>query len=422
MRSQPPLLLIPAGPEPLAAHVQLPQPHDNLFERLIRDPQAPHRPMRERQCAEMLRSVLVACPGLASFVFKWLAQFAGVPSNQIDKLEWSIETEQSIGSKRDDLRIEGWSTGKDGPQRVVLWTVEIKVAAPLHESSFQDWDEKAEPTSSNAAENVSQLTNYDRWLTRQKADFKAGFVLALRDMTADLPDKLEQAWHCFTWTLLALEIERDLAADLLPKTERPFAEHMLGFIRHRLWDTTNMSTPLELNDVALLQALKAIGPSCLRKLKGLVGLFEQSLQETGINFVDIKSSTSFFDRMDEVQYAMRARCVSGSAGEVSVSAGISGDNVQVSIGSYPRGCEAGRSSRKIVQQYALQLAERNSDWVISELDDNSYADASISKPLVSVLAHEEWQAPMLDFVNGALEDLRATGILDSLNEIQAEKN
>ena len=190
MGSQPPLLLIPTLPEPLDVHVHVPRPNDNLFERLIRDPQSPNRPMRERQCAEMLRSVLVACPGLASFVFKWLAQFNGVPHKLIDELDWSLETEQSIGSKRDDLRIEGWSTGEEEPRQVVLWTVEIKVAAPLHESSLQEWETESGPASDSDPEVVSQLENYDKWLKQQKVDYKAGFVLALRDMSAALPDGL----------------------------------------------------------------------------------------------------------------------------------------------------------------------------------------------------------------------------------------
>lgn len=83
---QPPLLLIPSPPEPLDVHVRFPPQADNLFERLIRDPQAPERPMRERQCAEMLRSVLVACPTLRACILKWLAQMSGVPTELISTL------------------------------------------------------------------------------------------------------------------------------------------------------------------------------------------------------------------------------------------------------------------------------------------------------------------------------------------------
>jgi hypothetical protein len=330
----PPLLLIPSPRESLDVHVQIPRSGDNLFERLIRDPQAPHRPMRERQCAEMLRSVLVACPVLASFVFKWLAQLTGISNNLIDELEWSLETEQSIGSKRDDLRIEGWRTDSQDPRRAVLWTIEIKVAAPLHDSSRQDWEGISEVAPENDPEIVSQLVNYDEWLARQDAVHKAGFVLALRDMSTGLPEGLRQPWHCFTWTALGLEVEKALATDLLPISERPFAEHMLGFIRHRLWDTTDMTTSrLELDDVALLRALAAIGPSCSRKIKTFVNEFQKSFENLGVSFVDIGHTNGFFDRTENISYAIRARCVSGDGGEVSVSVGVVNDESCVWLGS-----------------------------------------------------------------------------------------
>ena len=43
-------LLIILPPEPAGLRVALPKSKDNLFEQLIRDPLAPHRPARERLC------------------------------------------------------------------------------------------------------------------------------------------------------------------------------------------------------------------------------------------------------------------------------------------------------------------------------------------------------------------------------------
>ena len=383
--------------------------------------------MRERQCAEMLRSVLVACPILARCVFTWLAQRAGVSGIPVDQLQWNMETEQSIGSKRDDLRIEAWTTSEEAPRRIVLWTIEIKVAAPLHESSLQEWDPELQTTSHDDLEFVSQLKNYDNWLNddqSQKADHKAGFVLALRDMSADLPEGLVQPWHCVTWTALAVEMDQVLDSDDLPEMERPFAEHMLGFIHHRLWDSTDMmNSRLELDDVALLRALAAIGPSCSKKLKSLVSQFEQLIRETDVDFVDILlSSSKFFDRTQGIEYGVRARCSNGDLGGVTVSAYVVTDNVRVSISTYPRRCEANSLVRKIVNQCKDQLLERNPNWVIVDLDDSEYMIAEISKPLVSVLAQEDWQAPLLDFVKSAMEDLRITGILESLVGIPSEKD
>jgi len=417
-----PLLLIPAPPQPPDVHVQIPQPADNLFERLIRNPQAPDRPMREGQCTEMLRSVLVACPTLARSLFAWLADSSGAGDISIDSLHWTLETEQSIGSKRDDLRIEAWTTGEDTPRRTVLWSVEIKVAAPLHESSLQEWDEDSpEPNVhlDTDPEVVSQLLNYDNWLTRQGADHTAGFVLALRDMSGNLPDGLKQRWHCFTWTALALETEQVLASGDLPKAERPFAEHMLGFIRHRLWDTTDMDTSrLELDDVALLRALAAIGPACSRKVKDIVHQFEQLIRETGVEFVNVRtSSAAFFDRSEGIEWGARARCIDNELGEVTVSACVVTDTVRVAVRTYPKNCDAHSIAHGIVHQCEDQLTARNPNWVFFDADHVAYTIAAINKPLVSVLDQDDWQTPLLEFVSSALEDLKTTGILASLTGI-----
>ena len=416
---QPPLLLIPTPPQPLDVHVQIPRPDDNLFERLIRNPQAPDRPMRERQCAEMLRSVLVACPILARYVFTWLAARSRVTGIAIDQLHWTLETEQSIGSKRDDLRIEGWTSGEEEPRRVVLWTIEIKVAAPLHESSLQEWEEDSTETPANLdvdPEVVNQLVNYDNWLKQQEADHKAGFVLALHDMSVNVPDGLEQRWHCFSWTALALEMEQVLASDDLPRTERPFAVHMLGFIRHRLWDSTDMDTSqLELDDVALLRALAAIGPACSQKVKDLVRQFEQLIRDTGVEFVDVRpSSPVFFDRSAGIEWGVRAYCIDNDLGQVTVSAYVVTDEVRVAVSTYPKICDARPMAHRIVHEREDQLTSRNPTWVFFDADTAEYTIATITKPLVSVLAQDDWQAPLLDFVSCALEDLKFTGILESL--------
>jgi len=370
--------------------------------------------MRERQCAEMLRGVLVACPSLASFMFKWLAKTSGVPSGLIDELNWHLETEQSIGAKRDDLRIEGWRTDDDGPQRAVLWTVEIKVAAPLHESSLQDWEEEPETTSDEDPEMVSQLLNYDRWLAHQTSDYRAGFVLALRDKSAEFPDGLSQPWNGITWTELALEVERVLATDLLPISERPLARHMLGFIRHRLWDTTDMATSqLELDDVALLRAHAAIGSSCARKLKDLVKEFEKVLKATRTRFSEIKSTSVFFDRTDTVQYYVWAACTS-DPGEITVCAGVVADAAVVWIWSNPRSKERKQAIRRLLRDRHLELSDRNPSWIIMEADAAGGPDAEITKPLTSVLSLEDWQKPLIEFVRDSVGDLKEVGILTKL--------
>ncbi len=422
---KPPLLLIPSPPKPMDVHVHLPPPQNNMFERLIRDPQAPDRPMRERQCAEMLCGVLIGCPVLRRHVLRWMAQRVGVPLSVADELIWQMETEQSIGSKRDDLRIEGFLAYPNGElTQIVLWTVEIKVAAPLHVSSRQDWSEEGLAEQSSDPEMVSQLFNYDAWLAKQPVKYVAGFVLSIRNSSHEVPDGLTQTWCCVTWTDLAMVAEDALAGNLLPSTEHSFAEHMLGFIRNRLWDETDMTTSrLELNDVALLRALAAIGPSCSRKIKDLVRQFEQVFQDTGIRFVDIRTPTSYFDRTAGIEFGATARCVnSRELGEVSVSATVVVDDVSVSIHTYPKNCKAQSIVRDIVNKSRTQLTERNPNWVFCDPDDSDYLIANISKPLVSVLAYEDWQAPLMDFVRDVLAELRDVGILESLVAIGVERD
>ena len=59
-----------------------------------------------------------------------------------DDISLKIRTEQSIGAKRDDLRIRAWRTDEDDEETLeVLWTVEVKVGASIHLSSYQDLDE-----------------------------------------------------------------------------------------------------------------------------------------------------------------------------------------------------------------------------------------------------------------------------------------
>ena len=120
-----PLLILDDAPRDLA--VPVPPISENLFARLIRNPQVPDRPVRERQCTEMLCSLLLNAPELRGVLFRWLAGLAGGPES-LEDLRWTATTEQAIGKKRDDLRIAGYrDSDEETSERVVLWTIEVKV-------------------------------------------------------------------------------------------------------------------------------------------------------------------------------------------------------------------------------------------------------------------------------------------------------
>ena len=93
---------------------------------------------RERECTEMLCAVLRNTSVLRLSLLRWMADLIGVKIKRFDDLQFSIETEGAIGSKRDDLRIEGWLESDDDRTLSLLWTIEVKVGASFHESTPLD--------------------------------------------------------------------------------------------------------------------------------------------------------------------------------------------------------------------------------------------------------------------------------------------
>ena len=92
----------------MAAELGLPENDDNLFQRIIRNPHIEAANPRERECTEMLCAVLRNTNVLRLHLLRCMGDCAGVTIDGFDDLHFVIETEGAIGSKRDDLRIEGW--------------------------------------------------------------------------------------------------------------------------------------------------------------------------------------------------------------------------------------------------------------------------------------------------------------------------
>jgi len=92
--------------------------------------------------------------------------------------------------------------------------------------------------------------------------------------------------------------------------------------------------------------------------------------------------------------------------------------VQVTIGTYPKGCVVNQKSREIVNRFKDQLISRQSDWVFFDVDESDYRIAEISKPLVSVLAVDDWQSPLIQFVRETINDLKELGVLKELMNIE----
>ena len=76
--------------------------------------------------------------------------------------------------------------------------------------------------------------------------------------------------------------------------------------------------------------------------------------------------------------------------------------------------------RTLMRQYQEELTARNADWIVAEANAPGHTDAEISKPLISVLAVEDWQTPLISFVRDAVGDLKAVGVLDGLVSLESD--
>lgn len=413
-----PMLLLPQVHVPVAVGVSLPAPAENLFERLIRDPTTPNRPARERLCAEMLCGLLINAPMTRQALIRLLAELAGGKAKPLEELDWQFATEQAIGAKRDDLRIVG-STHDDEPEKVVLWTVEVKVGAGIHVSSDQPWDEDEDTAEVVVEETdrelVSQIQNYDAWLAKQSAKHRAGFVLAITDQSQNIPSALSMPWHCLTWTDLALCLEDQLREQQIPDAEQVLARHFCGFVRSHLWNEDTMSdNRFGFDDLALMRAFAQIGFTCFGKVKDLVAGCQAVLEEQLTVDCDkprlLKALNGPANR--SAAYVTFHAINLGRAVPPTLYAGIEGGQARVWIEN-PQSSPAKQIVRRVVQQHAAQLQKRNGEWEVVE-DSSSWADLSLRRPLEWLLTADDQQAALNEFVAAAVSDLKASGLITEL--------
>ena len=407
------LLLIPDTSPEVAADLDLPPPKENLFQRLIRNPHPNSDTPKERECTEMLAAVLLNTSDLRTDLLSWMGSLVGLDEDYwaSDDYTLQIRTEQSIGSKRDDLRIEAWRLQDDEEILEVLWTVEVKVGASIHLSSYQDLEEDSEE---DATEEVSQLINYDLWLQQQAARnpsaHVAGFVLALGDMGAHLPPDLSSEWACITWTQIGQLLEELLRDDLLPEKDAFLGRHMVGFVRKHLWRDVEMSDPrIEFDDIALIKAFASIGMDCGRKVNDLVAPLESILREM-IDGVD--SVTHQKGLFRATGYSAVYASLPDSQ-QPYICAGINAATICVWIEVSPNnqsrpGCVAA------VEAAFPSLAQRNGGWVVDT--DDTYNLLSLSEPLHGILTVADQSAAIQKMVRKAFEDLNKAGVISALKE------
>jgi len=397
-----PVLLLIANDGEEFDGLDVPAPAENLFNRIIRNPLAPDRPARERRCTEMLCGVLINCPELRSAVLTRLAVRVGCPPDIIADLDWRMETERPIDAKRDDLRIEGWRVHDDEEALEVLWTVEVKVRASFHASSDQTYERNE---TGDDAPMVNQLLNYDAWLQQQDCPHKAGFVLAIPNHRDDLPDGLTCRWDCLTWTALGEIVADSLARDSLPPAERPFARHLLGFIRHHLWSREEMTeTRLTFDHVALMRAVWAMGKDCERIVNDLVAPLEGLIRQSGLAVTGMKHTRNIF--MGSQRSVIYGYLVEGPGREVFLFAGMDGGGLAVWIESSTRHPQKA-AMRETLKGLLPRLRARNDRWAA---DTDVVQDIRIEMPLLDVLVASDQAHRASDFVAAALADLKAVEI------------
>lgn len=400
----PPILALAKGMD-LAAELALPSQSSNLFQRLIRNPHPESAVAKERECAEMLCSLLQNAPAVRTRIFQWMSRCVQLDIPDIDDLHFVIDTEQPIGAKRDDLRIIGFRAADAQP--AVTWTVEIKVGASFHDSSRQIGadieDDEQLP--------VNQLLNYDDWLVDQSTEYRAGFVLAIHDRTIDLP-KLKCRWACLTWTGLGEQLVWSLREDRIPPAEQFLARHALGFVRAYLWRATEMSSAkLEFNDVALIRAFAMLWSECDAKVNALVAPLLDVLAKEGIGEFKTGHTKKLFG----------GSCASMAYQDLGPNAALyagigalkeSGADYLSVWTEIPPKHPAKGAIKAGIDKLADKLKERNSAWRLPSRDESNseWIDVELSISLATILAADDQEAAVVDFVRSALSDLQQTGI------------
>jgi hypothetical protein len=411
------ILLLPNVAPPPAVGITLPSATENLYERLIRDPTAPNRPARERLCAEMLCGVLLNAPTARQNLLRWLSKWTGGDVSTFANLDWRFGTEQAIGSKRDDLRIEGW-THEDDRQRVVLWTIEIKVGSGIHFSGHQDFDDEMGvliPPEEKDLQLVSQIENYDRWLSHEVASKRAGFVLAIDDMSASLPTELAMPWHCVRGAELSLQLEEQLRAGGIPDSELILVRHFCGFVRSHLWNEISMNEyRFKFDDLALMRAFSQIGFNCFSKVMRLATGCKPVLEEL---LTDSFSKCAVTNALDgpsnrSAAYITFSSENLGKSIPTTLYAGIEGGEARIWIEN-PQSSSAKPIVQQIVKRLKALLKERNASWEAVH-DSSTWVDLQLSKPLDWILTADDQQAALNQFVAAAVNDLKEVGFIAAM--------
>lgn len=385
--------------------VALPPAATNLFGRIIRNPVPHGRPPRERECAEMLCALLQNTTALRDAVLDALAELV-VESPDWPSLTLELSTEGAVtGGKRDDLRIE--ARDEDG-RRVLLWSVEVKVAAGFHVSADLD----------DPDQDVHQLVHYDRWLCSQSdVQHRAGFVLGVRDMTSQLDgvrEQLDLDWPCMTWWTLRGVVEDVLGQGDLPVVDAFLGEHFAGFVRQHLSGGEHMEdTDISFDDIALLRAIAVLGEGLNTKVDALVEPIGGILERQGLGVGEAKPQPKILG--SHFRSVVWRYLVEGENNPYIMAGVVTERGVDLALW-----IECSRSSphkaavSSVCQEVLPELQALNKRWTIDPT--SARWDLELRRPLRSILDAADQRMAVLGFAEAAIRDLVAVRLQERLAE------
>ena len=369
----------------------------------------------------MLASLLLISSPVRANLLAWLGELAKCPFPfwDDDEVTCQILTEQPIGAKRDDLRIEAWRSTDKGETLVALWSVEVKVGSSLHSSSRQELGGESDEEA--GLDNVIQVKNYDHWLQlRRNANphaHVAGFVLALTDISEQLPKDLASPWPCITWTQLGANLKKCLETQQLIEADAFLTRHTLGFIRKYLWRDDDMKTSdssITFDDVALLRAYRMIASDCERRVNCLV--------EPLLPILDAFLNGSGQSKHQKQLYGPYARSdvyalLFPPHPYPYICAGIGGPSDRPAVTVW---LETAPNSKytsvvcKVVDEHLSALNKLDSRW--RKGDSDSWWRLTIEWPLEELLAEENQESAISSFVAKSLNQLKESNMFTALKK------
>lgn len=407
-----PLVALPSTSE-LDVELELPKPEKNLFQRLIRNPHPDSAYSKERECSEMLCVLLQSGEVLQRCLLRWLADVTDFPRQKLEDYEFEFGTEQWMQGKRDDLRITAYARDSDQKLPVMIWNVEIKVGAGFHKSRRLDMGVRA-ATQTDEIEWVNQLDNYTEYLDRS-VDKWHGFVLALADLTEELPERVIEKWRCTTWTALGEQLVTALRDVTMTPEEKLLARHALGYIRDHLWRTSEMSDlQLDFNDLALMRAFGALREDLDSKLQRLMLPLKAVFERSKVGHGEVQASRSFFT--GDASFYVGRRLAPKSKAFVYAAAGIDStyqDYLSVWLDLPTEECRRREAKLRNLVAKLKDSYETWNTWRSREADGLAdWVNPEKTVSLTSLLDSSTQKEDVRQFVEKALDELKQAGVTE----------